>query len=331
MAQTRPSYTYNPDLPTRRWHQKWINPLITLQNAPPASHGIPAPTKEDGEVGHAGFKVRPWIPMDEDVDITEDQLQQEVEWWTKPGAPLRPELRTKVEIAAAAAASIPQVVNVEEPMQIDSVGMSVDTIEMSENDSVPTAPTSDPNESLSIGERMVPEEPLRPQQADSEVQDHIPSPMQSSAIPVSPSLSQALLSPKILPSEAVAPQSQRIHSPPAPSPPGEQIALDEILAASKESTPPSPIAQAKEVAPGLELETPAEHAKHAADPGLLSGVGGGIAGEGIVGSGSTDLGDMIDITESHESQKPTSEEEENILEASKQDLDTEIIASDAGV
>ena len=70
MAQSRPSYAYNPDLPTRKWHQKWITPIISLQNAPPTSHGTPAPTKEDGEFGHAGFKVHAWIPMDEDDDVT---------------------------------------------------------------------------------------------------------------------------------------------------------------------------------------------------------------------------------------------------------------------
>src|SRR5271156_4509497 len=100
MAQSRPSYAYNPDLPVRKWHQKWINPIISLQNTPPASHGTPAPTKEDGEFGKAGFKVRAWIPMDEDEDLTQEPLQQETDWWSKPGAPIRPELREKVNALA---------------------------------------------------------------------------------------------------------------------------------------------------------------------------------------------------------------------------------------
>src|SRR5271168_1395560 len=102
MAQTRQSYAYNPDLAARKWHQKWINPIISLQNAPPTSHGTPAPTKEDGEVGHAGFKVHAWIPMDEDEDVTEEQLQQETDWWSKPGAPIRPDLRAASQPATIA-------------------------------------------------------------------------------------------------------------------------------------------------------------------------------------------------------------------------------------
>src|SRR3981189_706590 len=119
MAQG-PSYAYNPDLPARKWHQKWINPIISLQNAPPSSHGTPAPTKEDGEVGTAGFKIRTWIPLDDDEDVTEEMLTQEVDWWSKPGAPMRPEVRSSMEMARLAAAT-PMIEDTQTSVEQDDV------------------------------------------------------------------------------------------------------------------------------------------------------------------------------------------------------------------
>src|SRR6202022_549024 len=116
MAQNghRSPYSYNPDLPSRKWHQKWFNPIISLQNAPPTSHGTPAPTKVEGDVGQAGFQIRGWIPMDEDDDVTDEMLQEENDWWSKPGAPLRPELRA----SARATSSVP-VAEAEKVVELD--------------------------------------------------------------------------------------------------------------------------------------------------------------------------------------------------------------------
>src|SRR5271156_875970 len=110
MAQTRQTYVFNPDIPTRKWHQKWMNPMISLQNAPPTSHGTPAPTKEDGEIGHAGFKVYTWIPLDEDEEISDEKLAEEVDWWSFPGAPVRPEVREQMRMQSV----VPTVQVVEE-------------------------------------------------------------------------------------------------------------------------------------------------------------------------------------------------------------------------
>src|SRR5271170_4123300 len=128
MAQTRQSYSFNPDIPIRKWHQKWMNPRISLQNAPPTSHGTPAPTKEDGEFGHAGFKIYSWIPLDEDEDVTEEALQQEVDWWSKPGAPVRPELREAVKESEVVAIEKEEGIGEEgDVMQIDGPVEIVET------------------------------------------------------------------------------------------------------------------------------------------------------------------------------------------------------------
>ena len=103
----------------------------------------------------------------------------------------------------------------------------------------------------------------------------------------------------------------------------ELSAIDDILPPSKPS-PSDPVAQAEEVASGLALESPEQRAENVTDPGNLSGVGGGIAGEGIAGGRETDLPDTEETKEEKE-EEGRAEEEQKIIDASKEDMDTEII------
>ncbi len=105
--------------------------------------------------------------------------------------------------------------------------------------------------------------------------------------------------------------------------PAEPATIDDFLPPSISSPTSNPLAQAEEVAAGLAIETPSEQVEHAMDAGNLSGAGGGIAGEGIVGSGSFDLRDAEEVKDD---QERTSEEKE-ILEKSKEDLDMEVVES----
>ena len=312
MAQG-PSYTYNPDLPVRKWHQKWINPLISLQNAPPSSHGTPAPTKEDGEVGTAGFKIRTWIPVDEDEDVTEAMLTQEVDWWSKPGAPLRPELRSSMEMARQATAT-PKVDEGQ-----NAVGNVMEIEPQKEVTEVAAEENSSNEEAMEVVETTVsplPSKSLSPQ-ADTEMPDAQPSPLPHTTLDTekSPSLQSQSPQPQLpnpktpVPEESVAP--------------AEPATIDDFLPPSISSPTSNPLAQAEEVAAGLAIETPSEQVEHAMDAGNLSGAGGGIAGEGIVGSGSFDLRDAEEVKDD---QERTGEEKE-ILEKSKEDLDMEVVES----
>lgn len=337
MAQSRASYAYNPDLATRKWHQKWINPIISLQNAPPTSHGTPAPTKEDGEVGHAGFKVYAWVPMDEDEGVTEEMLQQEIDWWSKPGAPKRPELRPQTSSVAPVVAI--EKKGDEDVMQIDPPEEAVKTDGAMDGISAdvgppPAPPTVAPTESspVAITATSLTPKPQSPtQQADTEMTDGHLSPVHLSTAPGSPP-SSSKHSPAPLqhksPSPLPPPQpTESISTPKSPlqslvSP--EPTTMEDILGGSNPSPPSDPIAQAEEVATGLAIETPAEHSQHIMDAGSLSGVGGGIAGDGIVGGGNEDLGDVEEAAGVGEQR---ANEEEQILPDAKE-LDTEIVKDD---
>jgi len=309
------SYAYNPDLPVRKWHKKWINPLISLQNAPPSSHGTPAPTKEDGEVGTAGFRIRTWIPVDEDEDVTEEMMAQEVDWWSKPGAPMRPEVRSSMEMARPATASTPTVGDVQKATEQDDVM----EIEQPVKEVVPTEVEKSTNEeAMDVTETAAAVEPtksLSPPQADTEMPDAQPSPVHLSATQTSKSPSIGARSPQSPPANTKTPSPKED---PAVS---EPITIADLLDPGKASPPSNPLAQAEEVAAGLAIEPPSEQVENSMDPGSLSGAGGGIAGEGIVGSGNVDLGDPADAYRAEE----RTSEEEKILEESKKDLDMEVV------
>ena len=106
--------------------------------------------------------------------------------------------------------------------------------------------------------------------------------------------------------------------------PFEPTKMEDILGESKASPPSDPLLQAKEVAAGLAIETPTEHAEYTMDAGNLSGAGGGIAGEGIVGGGTEDLEDLKEGVQQIVPEIRTNEEEQ-ILEATKKDLRTDIV------
>ena len=331
MAQNRASYAYNPDVPTRKWHQKWINPVISLQNTPPTSHGTPAPTKEDGEVGHAGFKIRAWIPMDEDEDVTEEKLQEEVDWWSKPGAPLRPELRPQV------VAPVAPVVVVEEPsrqddvMQIDPPNETATTPNLVSTD-VPQVGESFAEAPAVVSPMIQSPKPPSPALVDTDMPDAQPSPSHLSTKQTSASPSAIQPSPQsahIISSPTLTPQpTETLEVPKSPSKSDHSPAIyaatmADILDSSKYSPPSDPLAQAQEVAAGLAIETPGEHAEHDMDPGNRSGAGGGIAGEGIVGGGNEDLHDGEGVVDDGISKERT--EEEMIIQETKRDLSTEIV------
>ena len=325
MAQSRPSYAYNPDLPTRKWHKKWINPMISLQNAPPTSHGTPAPTKEDGEIGHAGFRVYAWVPMDEDEDVTEETLQEEIDWWGKPGAPKRPEVR-------GATASVAPVVKEtqkdgeEDVMQIDSPNEPTVTTKNGEStDVAPTAvsPVAPPAAPATMASATIvsPKPPSPPQQPDTEMLDAPLSPVHPSVIPgsstsIHPSAPTfQIQSPSPQPPQPLEPTALK-----SPSTSSEHITMEDILGVSNESPLSDPLAQAMEVAAGLAIETTTEHAEHMMDAGSISGVGGGIAGDGVVGGGTEDIEDTREV---HDDERTS---EEKILET--KDLETEIAKED---
>lgn len=329
MAQTRPSYAYNPDLPVRKWHQKWMNPVISLQNAPPATHGTPAPTKEDGEAAPAGFTIRAWIPLDVDDDVTDEMLQQEVDWWNKPGAPLRPELRaTQVEQPASSTTG-PMDVDTEKEKEAEDVLMhdAPNTPAPMTNGVAEPASTEPPAVDMAVEQATSPvlappPNVLSPRRADTEMIDAEPSPVHLSTIR-SRSTSPVRLSPRP-PKEPSPPTTTRDAKSPFSQPveaiPVERPTIDDILPPSKPS-PSDPLAQAEEVAAGLAPELHAEHVEHVSDPGNLSGVGGGIAGEGIAGGRDTD----IPNTETAKEDKGRTEEEQQIIEQSREDLVTDIV------
>lgn len=298
----------------RKWHQKWLHPLISLQNAPPSSHGTPAPTKEDGEVGTAGFKVRTWIPLDEDEDVTEEMLAQEVDWWSKPGAPIRPELRSSMEMARQATAT-PRVderqkVVEEDVMEIEPEKEGIEVVEEKSSN----------EEAMEVTETTaspLPSKQLSPPQIDTEMPDAQPSPAHLTTL-------ETVKSPSL---QTQSPQPQPQLTKPETRSPEENLAvkepatIEDILPPTKSSPPSNPLAQAEEVAAGLAIETPSEQVEHALDAGSLSGAGGGIAGEGIVGGGSIDLRDAEEVDDN---QERTSEEKE-ILDKSKEDLDMQVV------
>ena len=346
---TRSSYTYNPDLPIRKWHQKWINPVISLQNAPPATHGTPAPTKEDGDVAAAGFKVKAWIPLDEDDDVTDEILQQEVDWWSKPGAPVRPELR---ESQQRAASTVPMEVestkekegeketqdvvmtDAPEPgarvngvAEPDAVATSTEAMEEVTTSPPKTSPKQEETDTTMTANA----------DADAEMADAEPSPVHLTSIrsrspsPTKPAPHPAqaqVVSPNPIskdPNSPLPPHAEPSAAArsPSKSTPTEPM-LEDILPPSKPS-PSDPVGQAEEVAAGLAPELPEEKAGHVSDPGNLSGVGGGIAGEGIAGGRDMDLPDIEEMNKEDSGRDGRTEEEQEIINASKKDLDTEIV------
>jgi hypothetical protein len=338
MSQARSSYAYNPDLPIRKWHQKTLNPTISLQNAPPASHGTPAPTKEDGEFGRAGFAVRAWVPVDEDEDVPVEELVQEdeVDWWEKPGAPVKGEAVPVVPVVVPDAPTVVEeqmdvftdvftdgVVNGngEDVMHIDAPA-EVEKVEVTNTLELPTIlsppapiPTHTP---VSVASPAVPpvESPHEPPpqsipQEDTEMTEAPLSPVHLTNVP-SP-----------VPSPVHSPKSAPAAADPQKSPSLPPATIAEILGEPARSPPADPVAQAQEVAGGFTLESPREHAQHLGDPGNLSGVGGGIAGEGIVGGGDEDYGPSVE--EGRVGAEGGTVEEQRILEQSVEDLDTEVV------
>jgi len=367
MAQTRSPYMYNPDLPIRKWHQKTLHPTISLQNAPPTSHGTPAPTKEDGEFGRAGFTIRTWVPVDEDEDVSvEESADQEkqIDWWAKPGAPVRPEVKAAAVTPATAMVvdDVPPVVpegtgertgvengiinapgHEDDVMQIDAppVTENMETMHPQElllpailpSAAIPThtpvSVVSPPSEPMECTQPMAPSppNPASPQPVQHEDIDmteaHAP-PAHLTNAPGSPAPPQPILaSPRPPPhSKSPTPMSATAAADPQNSPPLPPSTMDELLGPAKESPPSDPVGQANEVALGLAIESPREHLEHLTDPGNLSGTGGGIAGDGIVGGGDQDYGPPEEDSRIVGEGVRTIQEQE-ILEQSVNDLDTE--------
>lgn len=255
--------------------------------------------------------------MDEDEDVTEEVLTQEVDWWSKPGAPMRPEVRSSMEMSRQAAESTPSMGDVQKATEQEDV-MEVEPIK----EGAPSEGEETSNEEpmdVTVTETTTAPEPtksLSPAQADTDMPDAQPSPVHLSA-------TQASMSPSI---GARSPQSPLSQRPKTPSPKedpaiSEPATIADLLTPSKASPPSNPLAQAEEVAAGLAIETPSEQVENSMDPGSLSGAGGGIAGEGIAGSGTVDLGDLEEPGVAEE----RTSEEEKILEESKNDLDMEVV------
>lgn len=304
MAQSRPSYAYNPDLPVRKWHQKWVNPLISLQNAPPASHGTPAPTKEDGEIGHAGFKIRTWIPMDEDDDVPEETLQQEVNWWNKPGAPVRPELRGAPEKPKVN--SVPPVIveldNVvaDDVMQVDSsTEPAQSTNGVPKEVEQPDVSTTANGSGITSSPAAPPKEPATTEPIDTEMLDAEPSPVNPSALSPSSAVQQSPQPEQRAPPSLPAQSIDAFDAPPSPSkaaispptgPPRTEDALPSRLSPFSE-----PLAQPEETAAGPAIETPVEQVEHEMNPGTLGGADDAITNEDIVSPRPEDLVDVKDV------------------------------------
>lgn len=304
--------------------------MISLQNAPPTSHGTPAPTKEDGEIGHAGFRVYAWVPMDEDEDVTDEMLQEEIDWWAKPGAPKRPEARASIVNVAPVAEEKKN--REEDVMEIDPPNEPITTKNGESTDVAPTAvsPVTPPvattispamaSPAIALPTVVSPKPPSPPQQRDTEMLDAQVSPV---PLPIFPGSSPSPIrpSPPTFLIQSPSPQPHQLLEPAplqSPSRSSEPTMMEDILGPSRESPPSDPISQAKEVAAGLAIETPTEQAEHIMDAGIISGVGGGIAGEGIVGGGSEDLGDTWEVHDEAMNEERTSEE-------TKKDLDSDIV------
>ena len=284
-------------------------------------------------MGHAGFKIYTWIPLDEDEDVSDEKLQEERDWWSLPGAPERPQVREQMRIQSV----VPELPVVEEKdadlMEVD--GPAKDANEINAETDIPvTAKEESVTGPAAVSPVALNVPALAALPVDTEMTDAL-SPVQSDQVPA-PSPSSLLPSapethPKS-PSPFHPPPTDPLESAKSPSKspiphPKEPTTMEDIFPSSKPSPPSDPLAQAKEVAVGLAIETPMERAEHAHDAGAISGLGGGIAGEGIVGAGAEDLRD-----EEGEVEKGTEEmrtEEETILEETKTDKDIEIVMDTA--
>jgi hypothetical protein len=333
MAQSRPSYTYNPDLPTRKWHQKWINPMISLQNAPPTSHGTPAPTKEDGEVGHAGFRVRAWIPMDEDDDVTDEMLQQDVDWWSKPGAPLRPDALSKSKITASSATPVVDThPDVEDnTMQIDPPNEPAVATNGASADVAPSSsPTEDPPKAPSPALVSLNKSP--PPTVDTEMPDassspvHLPTVLGSSHSPQpSPSTMQhPSPAPQLQPTEP----ADQTKSPPNPaiSPAVEASSTEDIIMQSQSSPQPDPLPQTREVADAPTVDTPNVQIENVDNTGGLIENGSGIASEEVVRKEIVDIQDANEVAQDVVAEG--NPDEEMISQEAEVDKDAENIKGD---
>jgi hypothetical protein len=276
MTQNRSQYTYNPDLPTRRWHQKWINPIISLQNAPPTSHGTPAPTKEDGETGQAGFKIRTWIAMDDDEDISEETLNEEIDWWSKPGAPLRPDLTASVTNAPVEEKNNEETADV---MEIDPPTVHIteteatEPLEQKSAEQVYSNPP--PSEQIEPPPPPPPPPPSIEQPIDTEMPDAHSSPLHPVSEPVPADLLQS--------TEDVAEMNTPTTLPQPTEPPATTTTTTTETAENPPESVHPPIAEPEQMQDIL------DHREEPTDPGSLSGIGGGIAGEGVAGGGNVDL------------------------------------------
>jgi hypothetical protein len=251
--------------------------------------------------------------MDEDEDVTEEMLTQEVDWWSKPGAPIRPELRSSMEMARAAA-STPIVESTQKAAEQDDVMEIEPTTEVPQTtDENPT--NEEPMDVTETATEPVASELASPPAADTDMPDAQPSPVRPTDIQTakSPSIGARSAQSPLTNAKSPTPKEEAAVSEPA--------TIADLLASAKSSPPSNPLAQAEEVAAGLAIETPSEQVENSMDPGSLSGAGGGIAGEGIVGSGSMDLGD----SEEPNLPEERTGEEEKILEESKKDLEMEVV------
>ena len=299
--------------------------------------------------------------MDEDDDVTDEMLQEDADWWSKPGAPLRPELRASARATSSVPVAEAEKVVELDVMQIDPPNETASGMNGS-SASVESPVLLQPVPVLAVptSPARLPRSPLS-QQIDTEMPDAAFSPVNLSTITTAEELAAPPPQPTHLKSpsplshlKSPSPLNQSTHlkSPsPLPTPPtqlnaasplslqpietteaaksplkrdpspGKQISMVDILG-PKLSPPADPVAQANEVAAGFAIETPTEHAEHAQDAGNLSGAGGGIAGEGIVGGGDDDLPDK---EEHGGGMTQRIEEDEAILQETKRDLETEII------
>ena len=321
MAQSRPSYTYNPDLPTRKWHQKWINPMISLQNAPPTSHGTPAPTKEDGEAGHAGFRVRAWIPMDEDDDVTDEMLQQEADWWSKPGAPPRPDATSKEKITTKSVAPAAE----DNSMQIDPPNeTAVATNGVSADVPPPSVSAADPPKAPSP---IASPNKSPPRSVDIDMPDansspvHLPTVAALSHSPQPSPSAMQLQSPlplQTLPTESVNLEES---SNPAIIPAIEASSTEDVIMQSQSSPPSDPLIETREVAPGPLIDTPNAQSGNMDDVGSITSTGGGAASDGIVSGETVDLQDAKETTQEAIAEgKP---DEETVSQEARVDTDAE--------
>ena len=308
--------------------------MISLQNAPPTSHGTPAPTKEDGEIGRAGFRVHAWIPMDEDEDVTDEMLQEEVDWWSKPGAPVRPELRTAKPSSVTVGEDIQK--GDDDIMQIDRPNeapmMTTMTTTRSADGTNAPAPVRSPVGILAkstspavlspavISPAMASPKALPlPPQIDTEMTDAPLSP--------APAFSTLLSSPPTFQAKSPTPVPQTTSPAKSPAKSSKLAPMEDLLDNSKASPPYDPFTQADEIAAVPAMEMATEQVELSTDIENSSGIGDEIVSQGIFGGGAVDLGDAQEEAKRAVGERTSKEEE--LMEETKENLDTEVVMDDA--